>query len=754
MMKSIEKDVQGFAADLMEYLPRHLHEKVAQLAEACSPCASGLRLIVLGSFSVGKSTMLNMLIGEQCLHVAREEATSLPTFIEYAEARCMALVGSDGSVLPVDAASFREATSCAPQGAAYATLSLPLPWLQGVTLVDLPGLGSVSEARQQYTAAQVLQADAILYLLDPRGPSQADIVTLRLAAQYGKRIKVMVGRWDEVLDAGARGEPMPRLEAWSVQIEEQACLRARLAGVSRDGLGREDVLEFLARARGDLATIRMHRFKAELHPLLRNAAGLNEDAQKVCTADSEQSIGAMHADMIQRKQQLLELKTELYERQQQDKSAVTQAAAQAVSVQRQVLEHRLAALAGSVNDEEGWETFQVEGCNLLRHSLAELAGGLSAHSGRYGELALPEGRAEHLRLHLPPMAPVEVAALVDTARLASLERAVLEKQQEMAQSERRLETLPVTSIDDAEEALRDKLRERTAVASAPLARLTEIVPGNGAAEIGRMLGEVGDIALMFVEPVSAGAKVASLVGKGANAMKITADTTKVSSAVKAGIKVAQGAKGVPGKDVPSPVLDKLGMLKAMSLGYWGERIGMLLGGAPSERQIVDPAARAAQEQALAIIDHDIQQARRDLVRRQDLLDEHKLSGWALEQGKRDLARIEQEIAELNRRRDQRLREAQQEACEERMRVLQRHAARVVQDWLGSYDQQAATMTHTLVAQVAAYWNGEVGTAVSERARDIDGLLERLRAEPAARDAQLAALREDAQALSRCIEELA
>lgn len=749
----IDKDMLSLAARLSERLPGHLHEKVAQLAEACSPSGKALHLIVLGSFSVGKSTMLNMLIGEQCLHVAREEATSLPTFIEYG-ARAMALVGSDGSVLPVDSASFREATSCAPEGAAYATLALPLPWLQGVTLVDLPGLGSVSEARQQYTAAQILQADAVLYLLDPRGPSQADIDMLRLAAQYGKRIKVVVGRWDEVLDAQARGEPMPRLETWSAQIEEQAGLRARLVGVSRDGLGREEVLDFAARARNDMDTIRLQRFKAEMYPLLRNAVGLNQDAQKICAADSEQSIGAIHSDMIQRKQQLLELKTELYERQQQDRSVVTQAAGQATSVRRRALEPRLTELSGSVDEEADWESFQANGCNLLRQSLAELAGLLSTHSVRYGEFALPDGQAERLHLHLPPIVPVDVAALVDTARLASLERAILEKQQEMAQSERRLETLPVTSIDAAENALREKLRERIAVASEPLARITEVMPGNGAAEIGRMLGEIGDIAMMFVEPVSAGAKVASLVGKGASAMKITTDTAKVASAVQVGVKAAQAAKALPGKDVPSPVLDKLGMLKAMSLGYWGERIGMLMGGAPSERQIVDPAARAAQEQALAIIDHDIQQARRDLERKQDLLDERKMSGWALEQGKRELARLEQEVAALARQREQCARDAQQDAHEDRGRALQRQAASAVQGWMASYDQQAATMAQLLIARVAAYWEGEVEAVISERAREIDGLLEDLRAEPAVRDAKLAALRDEGQALGSCLEELA
>jgi GTP-binding protein EngB required for normal cell division len=754
MMKMTETDVHGLADWLKERLPQHLHEKVAKLAEARSPSGSALHLIVLGSFSVGKSTLLNMLIGEQYLHVAKEEATSLPTFIEHGTEPCMAVVGSDGSVLPVDVEGFRDATSCAPEGAAYATLALPLPWLQGVTLVDLPGLGSVSEARQQYTAAQVLQADAVLYLLDPRGPAPADIDTLRLASQYGKRIKIVVGRWDEVLDAQARGEPMPRLEAWSAQIEERAGLRLRLAGVNRDGIGREDVLEFVSRARSELDAIRLQRFKAELKPLLRNALGLNEDAQKVCAADSEQTVGAMHAEMIQRKQQLLDLKAELYERQQHDKVAVTEAAGQATAMHRQALEPRLAVLAGAVAEEADWERLQAEGCQLLRGALAELAGALSAHSGRYGELALPEGQADRLHLHLPPMAPVDVSALVDTARLAALERAILEKQREMAQSEQRLETLPVTSLDAAEDALREKLRQRIAIASEPLARITEVVPGNGAAEIGRILGEIGDIALMFVEPVSAGTKVASLVGKGASVAKASVDVAKVAKTVETGVKAAQAAKGLPGKALPSPVLDKIGMLQAMSLGYWGERIGMLMGGAPSERQIVDPAARAAQEKALAVIDHDIQQARRDLERRQDLLSERQLSGWALEQSKRDLVRLEQEIAALASQREQRAREAQQDAHEERVRVLQRHAARAVQGWMVSYDQQAATMAQLLAARVAAHWEGEVEAAVGERARAVDDLLERLHAEPAAREAQLAGLRDEARALGSCIEELA
>ena len=75
-------------------------------------------------------------------------ATALPTFIEHGAAQSMVLVGPDGSTLPLDLDGFRQATSQAPDGAVGATLALPLEWLRDVTVVDLPGLGSVSAARQ------------------------------------------------------------------------------------------------------------------------------------------------------------------------------------------------------------------------------------------------------------------------------------------------------------------------------------------------------------------------------------------------------------------------------------------------------------------------------------------------------------------------------------------------------------------------------------------------------------------------------
>ncbi|WP_306392284.1 dynamin family protein [Telluria beijingensis] len=674
-MTTLDKDMTQYVAATRACLPPALHGKVDDIASGCRLGAADLRLIVLGGFSVGKSTLINMLAGGPWLHAAREEATALPTFIEYGPAPAMALVGVDGSVAPVDAAGFRAATSDAPDGAACATLALPQAWLQGVTLVDLPGLGSVDAARQQYTAAQVLQADAVLYLLDPRGPAAPDIDALRLVAQYGKRVKVVVARWDEVVLAQARGEVVPNLETWAAQIESQAGLRVRLAGVSRDGLGREELLEFVGRARGELDAIRLRRFQAELRPVLQNALGGNAQAQRACALDSEDAASRMHGELMERKQELLALKGELYARQQQERDAALDGAETAAASGRAALERALGALAEPVLDDQDWEGFEQAGGAALRGALAALAATLSEQSRQYGELALPEGQVERVDVRVPPMPAVDVAAFVETGRLATLQQAVLDKQHEMQAAESRLESLPVVASADAEDALLARQLERNRVAVMALPRITEVTPGNGAAAIGRVVGELADIGVMFLNPALVGAKAGSLVATGAKVAKATVDVKKVASVVSAGVQVAQAIRTNPAAGmldkgcmgplgnmqgppiVPRPMLDKLKMLEALSLGYWGERIGMALGGAPTERQVVDPEALAQQKQALAQLDHEIALAQRELARQQDLLNERQLGGWALEQGRREIQRMEQEAAELARRRDARQEQA-------------------------------------------------------------------------------------------------
>ena len=76
-------DLNALLAPVQDALPPTLQAAVAALLEEGAETGERpLRLVLLGSFSVGKSSLLNMLIGEPFLYTARDEATSLPTFIE------------------------------------------------------------------------------------------------------------------------------------------------------------------------------------------------------------------------------------------------------------------------------------------------------------------------------------------------------------------------------------------------------------------------------------------------------------------------------------------------------------------------------------------------------------------------------------------------------------------------------------------------------------------------------------------------
>ena len=753
-MTTFNEDGRVFAADLAARLPASLHARLDALASTMAPAGNTLHLIVLGSFSVGKSSLLNMLLEDTHLYVAKEEATSLPTFIEYGPATAMTLIGNDGSVLPLSASAFRDATSTAPAGAACATLALPLAWLQGVTIADLPGLGSVSLARQQFTAAQVLQSDAVLYLLDPRGPGPADIETLRTIAQYGKRVKVMVMRWDEILTAQVRGEPVPDLTTWARQIEMATGLRLRLAGASRDGTGRDEVRDFVQRARTDLADIRLRRYTAEVRPLIENALGENALAQRACAANSESAAQALHTELMQRKQELFGLKSELYQRQQDDKTEMQRTAEAAVADKRRWLGARLLPLAEPVADSPALEQLQLACGAELREAVAALATTFSSESARYGALALPDARLEQLNIRVPPLPVVDSATFVETAGLAALERAVLDQQSRQERAQQQLAMLPKAALGDVEDLLHEKLRSHSALANQPLEYKIEVVPGNGAAQIGRMVGELADVALIFANPATAATKAGAIIAKGAKVVKVAVEAEKVAIVIQKGMEVAQSIKRGPGGEmIPPAIREKLALLECLSLGYWGEKIGAMLGGAPKERLVIDQEARALQQQAVAMLEGEIQEARRALAHAQDISNERQLTGWAQEQSARELVRLEQEILTMTERRALREQQAQAQAAEEHRQAVRRLAGEAIQSLLASYDGQSATMADLLAAHVAAYWENEIDALLEQRLADIDALAGHMQEGTEAREATLATLRNEAQALTAILEAL-
>lgn len=738
---------QHLVDELQAALPDTWVEPLQSLADTTLNSNAVLRVTLVGAFSVGKSSLLNMLIGESLLQTALQETTALPTFIEHGPQRAMQLLMNDGTTQVLNEQSFSVATTQAPKDATCAVLTLPQAWLEGVSIIDLPGLGSVSAGHQDYTLTQIQQADAVLYLLDPRGPTAPDLKVLTAIRQYGKRVKVMVTRWDEVEAAAARGERLPSLEQWAAQIEAGCGLRVRLAPCHRQGLGRDEVLDFLQRACEDRLDIRTRRFKAELQPLLDNALGQNAQAQRSCEADSEDSMRMLHAELMQRKQTLSEFKDGLQGQQQQDRQRVEQQCLGTRQKIRSDLGTTLQQCQQTLQDESGWERFGAQGADGLRAALAEMAAQLSHLSADYGQVDLPVAQVGAFNVRLPAPEAIDAADFLDVGKLSHLQQEIEHQQQQITEAENKLLDWPVQDLGNAEQTLQQLLRDRQQVASMPLPRIMQQIPNSGNGAIfGRMLGEIADIGLLFVNPVWAGAKVAGLIGKGAKIVNVAAKTGKIASTVSKGIKIAQATQtGIKVRGVAPETLDKLKALEMLSLGYWGERIGTAFGG-PSAQEIVDPAAEAEQAQAMSGIESDIQRLRRELGRQEDMANERQLTGWALEQNRKEQARLQADLARRVADAAQQHREAEARAQQDRLTLVARHAERAVAQWMRSFDQQSTSMLDLMRARIKDHWENRVEALVAERMTEVDALMAQMRETPQQKQAALAQLQAEEEGL--------
>ncbi len=727
---------------------------INELAQSTLEQDSPLRLSLVGSFSVGKSSLLNMLMGERLLFAAKEEATSLPTFIEYGNDKSMTLIGTDGSSLPLESTDFERVTTNAPEGAACAALALPLEWLKNIVVIDLPGLGSMSESNQTYTLAQIKQSDAILYLIEPRGPTQLDLATLKQIQAYGKRVKIIATRWDEVEQAVARGEKMPNLAQWEASIHQSTGLKLRIATANHHGHGKDDILAFIERAKEDIEAIRFHRFKAELVPALQNALGLNTTEQQACQTLSEEAARQLHQDFIQRKQQLTDIKTQLYQQQSQERATLEQNCKLIIQEQRNKLKQNTSLLVQDVQSEAEWTAFIEQGTDLLRNQLISFADTCSQQSQHYGDLQLPEVTVETLNLRIPTPQTIDATDFLEMAQLNQLQQKLAIHEAELNAKQQQLENIADVDLSEEERTLKEFLANRNQLAFEPLPRIIQRTESsNMGATIGRALGDLADIALIFVTPTTVASKSAAIIGKGAKAVNVAVNTKNLTKNIAQGVRVAKAAQLGKIDKIPAPIRNKIGMLDMLSLGYWGEKVGSMFDGGATEVEVIDPQARAERNQAIATLDSHILQLRHELARKEDIANERHLTGWALEQSKLEQTRLQKQIESVSQQLIKKQQQAQIEQTEEHKHILKRQAERAVTHWLRNYDEQSASMLNLLLVGMKQYWDTHIEQTLLERVQEIDNLMVQMQAAPVQKQENLARLQQEAVALKCVLEQL-
>jgi hypothetical protein len=92
-----------------------------------------LRMALLGEANVGKSTLINLLLGNAVIPTLQLSNTRIPTLIRYAEQPSVSAVYADGRMTPL------VPNGGLDQGMICAAVGLPMPHLRFVEILDFPG---------------------------------------------------------------------------------------------------------------------------------------------------------------------------------------------------------------------------------------------------------------------------------------------------------------------------------------------------------------------------------------------------------------------------------------------------------------------------------------------------------------------------------------------------------------------------------------------------------------------------------------
>lgn len=217
------------------------HAKFEELLSALN--ADAIRLVVLGEFSRGKSSLVNALLGIELLPTSLEATTAINTFIRMLPAdrseRFIRIHFQDGrkpqEVLWTDDATLErwgteldESHADARKTIDYIEAFMDHPLLaKGLVLVDTPGLQAVMAHHEAITRKAIAEAHIALWVQNTTqlggAATEWEFLTDTLRNNFRKFITV-IGWWDKVLapeDARDRKKPLEQRVQEKLDIVRQ-----------------------------------------------------------------------------------------------------------------------------------------------------------------------------------------------------------------------------------------------------------------------------------------------------------------------------------------------------------------------------------------------------------------------------------------------------------------------------------------------------------------------------------------------------
>jgi hypothetical protein len=249
------------------YLGRPAHARLLSVGRHLD---EPLRVAITGRVKAGKSTLLNALVGRRVAATDAGECTQVVTWYVNGEAtsawaypragqpqHLVLLTSGDDAVLDLGGRR--------PEDLDHVRVEMRSAWLAQMTLIDTPGMGSLSERVGQRTrdfvagdAGQTGDVDAVLYLLRHLHTSDVDFLEILHEAQSGRSTPVnavgVLSRADEV--GGGGGDAVDHARRVAADYRQDPRVRSMLHTVTPvAGLLAEAAATLRAEEFNDLAAL-------------------------------------------------------------------------------------------------------------------------------------------------------------------------------------------------------------------------------------------------------------------------------------------------------------------------------------------------------------------------------------------------------------------------------------------------------------------------------------------------------------------
>lgn len=167
---------------------------------------NSLKAVVLGEVKAGKSTLINSLIQKEVAYTNVVEATASIIEIKYSENENIFIHYNNGEKIKVN--SLQELDKLMDENRSnqeffsnikQVNISIKTDRLRKITIVDTPGLNTITSENAQRTDDYIKNADVILWVLNAHNLGQSDVIDkIEDVLCYGKPIIGIINRIDEI----------------------------------------------------------------------------------------------------------------------------------------------------------------------------------------------------------------------------------------------------------------------------------------------------------------------------------------------------------------------------------------------------------------------------------------------------------------------------------------------------------------------------------------------------------------------------